>query len=106
MNFLKTVAAAEIETIDGVATFKGLEGVFANIISVALELAGIVLFILLLAGGFKYITAGSDPEKTAQAKKTLTYAIGGIVLIALAFLFLRFIQEFTGANVIEFKISQ
>ena len=100
------VYAAEIETIDGAATLKGLEALFGNVVGVALGFAGIVLFIMLIAGGFKYITAGGDPKGIEGAKKTLTYAIAGIVLIALSFLVLRFIEVFTGAQVTQFKIVQ
>ena len=94
------------EVIDGVVTIQGFEFIFNNVISVALGLAGIVLFILLIVGGFRYITAGGDPKNVEAARKTLTSAIGGIVLIALAFLILRFIEEFTGVQVTEFKIFQ
>ena len=81
-----------------------LGAVFSNIVQVALGLGGIVLFIMLLSGGFKYITAGGDPKGIEGAKKTLTYAIGGMVLLAMAFLILRFIQEFTGVDITNFRI--
>ena len=87
-----------------VAKLSDLEDVFGNVVSAVLALGGIVLFIMLLSGGFKYITSGGDPKGIEGAKKTLTYAIGGIVLLAMAFLILRFIQEFTGVDVTKFKI--
>ena len=89
-----------------VAKLSDLEGVFGNVVEAVLALGGIVLFIMLLSGGFRYITAGGDPKGIEEAKKTLTYAIGGMVLLAMAFLILRFIQEFTGVDVTEFKIFQ
>ncbi len=91
---------------DQVATFKFFETVFGNVAQVVLGLAGIVLFIMLISGGFKYITAGGDPKGIEGAKKTLTYAIGGMVFLAMAFLILRFIQEFTGVDVTRFRIFQ
>lgn len=91
---------------DQIATFKFFETVFGNVTQVVLGLAGIILFIMLLSGGFKYITAGGDPKGVEGAKKTLTYAIGGMVLLAMAFLILRFIQEFTGVDVTKFRIFQ
>lgn len=96
MKLAKPVLAAEIEAVGGVATLKGLEGAFENIITVALGLAGLVVFLMLIVGGFRYITAGGDPKKVEGARRTLTYAIGGMVLVALAYLFLRFIAVFTG----------
>lgn len=80
--------------------------VFSNVVQVALGLGGIVFFIMLISGGFKYITSGGDPKAVEEAKKTLTYAIGGMVLLALSFFLLRFIEVFTGAEVTKFKIFQ
>lgn len=94
------------EIVDGVPTIKGLEAVFENTISVVLGLAGIVFFIMLVVGGFKYITAGGEPKQVESARKTLTYAVLGIIGIAAAFLILRLIHSFTGANITEFKIFQ
>lgn len=90
----------------GVARLSDLEGVFGNVVSLLLGLAGIALFIMLVVGGFKYITAGGDPKGIDSAKKTLTYAIGGMVLIALGFLILQFIKQFTGVDVTQFRIFQ
>lgn len=87
-----------------VAKLSDLEGVFGHVVGVVLALGGIVLFIMLLSGGFKYITSGGDPKGIEGAKKTLTYAIGGMIFLAMAFLILRFIQEFTGVDVTKFKI--
>lgn len=91
---------------DQVVTLKWFEALFGNVIGVALALSGIVLFVMLIVGGFKYITAGGDPKGIESAKKTLTYAIAGVVLTAAAFLILQFIKQFTGAPVTEFKIFQ
>lgn len=80
--------------------------VFENLVSALLALGGIVLFVMLLLGGFKYLTAGGDPKKAEEAKKTLTYAIGGLVLLVGSFLILQLIQDITGANVTEFSITR
>jgi len=105
-NIINTVSAAEIKTVDDVAILQGFEAVFENVVTVILGLSGVVLFIMLIMGGFKFITAGGDPKAIESAKKTLTYAIGGIVLIALSFLILRFISTFTGVDVTQFQIFQ
>jgi hypothetical protein len=94
-----------IETIDGVATIKGLEGVFSSIVSLALGLGGIVLFFLLISGGFSYLTSGGDQKKIEGAKATLTSAIIGIIVLILAFLILKLIETLTGANVTQFQIK-
>ena len=97
-------ARAPIANEDGVATLQGLEGVFQNLVSVVLGFAGIALFLMLVVGGYKYITSGGDPKSVESAKNTLTYAIVGIVLLASAYLILRFIGVFTGAGVENFRV--
>lgn len=88
------------------AQFSDLEVVFSNVVRAILALAGIVLFITLLIGGFKFITSGGDPKAIDAAKKTLTFAIAGMVLVASAFLILRFINVFTGVDVVNFRVFQ
>jgi len=89
------------------STLKDLEKVFATVVRSVLALAGVVFFIMLIAGGYKYITSGGDPKKTAEAQGTLTWAVGGLVFIALAYLILRLIAAFTGVNsILNFTIQQ
>ena len=108
LTFLSTLLAqrdfssgkGEVGTgkFSGVATIKGLESVVENLVTVILGLAAIVLFIMFLSSGFKFMTAGGDPKAVESAQKTLTYSILGIVVIVAAFLFLRFVEDFTGVR--------
>lgn len=94
-------------TADGskIATTKWFETLFKNSLETILVLAGIVLFVLLVSGGLKYITSGGDPKATDGAKKTITYAIGGLIAILLSYLILVLIENITGAKVTQFKIT-
>lgn len=88
------------------AKLQDLEKVFENVVTSLLALGGIVLFLMLLSGGFKYLTSGGDEKAVAGAKATLTYAIGGLVLLAGSYLILRIISDFTGADVTNFVITK
>ena len=88
------------------ATLQGLETVFESVVTSLLALGGIVLFLMLLSGGFKYLTSGGDPKAVESAQKTLTYAIGGMVLLAGSYMILRIISDFTGADVTNFVITR
>ena len=79
-------------------TLQMLEVLFGNVVNVLLALGGFVLFIMLLTGGFKYLTSGGDPKALEGAKKTLSYAIGGLVLLAGSYMILRIIGTFTGTD--------
>jgi amino acid transporter len=86
---------------------RGLEDIFRDSLSLAIPLAGIILFMVLLFGGFRYITSGSDPGKVESARKTITYAIFGIILFALSYLIIAFITAFTGSTDLQnFRIRR
>ena len=91
--------------MDDPAKISDLATVFSTLVQSILGFAGITLFVLLLIGGFKYITSGGDPKAVEGAQKTLTYAIGGLVALLLSYLVLVLIKEITGANVTDFKIT-
>jgi len=91
---------------DTPAPLSDLEVVFSKVVGVVLGFAGIAFFVLLLLSGFKFMTAGGDPKALESAKKTLTYAIGGLVVILLSYLILELIKAITGVNVTTFKVSQ
>ncbi len=88
----------------GPANLFQLQDIFSNLVSVVLALAGIVLFVMLLTGGLKFITSGGDPKAVDGAKKTITYAVGGLLLILFSYLILLFIRNITGVDVTQFKI--
>lgn len=87
------------------AQLSDLEQIFQSLLGAIIPLAGIVLFVMLIWGGFQFITSGGDPKKAGAARNTLTYAILGLVLVALAYLFIVVISQFTGATqILEFNI--
>jgi hypothetical protein len=91
--------------MDEPATLDRLEGVFNNLVQSILAFAGIVLFIFLIIGGFKFITSAGDPKALEEAKKTLSYAIMGLVLLLVSYLVLVLIEQITGAPVTDFKVT-
>lgn len=88
----------------GPAKISDLATVFGSVVRSLLALAGITLFIMLLLGGFRYITSGGDPKGIEGAQKTITYAIIGLVVILLAFLVLVLIRAITGVDVTQFNV--
>lgn len=86
-----------------------LTNVFGNALGAFLGLGGILLFVILIASGFQFMTAGGDPKTIAAAWKTLTFAIVGLILVACAYLILNLVAGFTGANNIlnfDFYLNQ
>jgi hypothetical protein len=88
-----------------VPTIKSLEGLFENILGIVLSLVGLVTFIMILVGGFKYLTSGGDPKQTEAAKATLTSGIIGLALTIGAWFILLAIKGFTGVPLTDFTIG-
>lgn len=103
--FLLAASTTSVLAASGdIATIEDLKVIFGNIVRSFITLSGMALFILLLVGGFKYITSGGDPKALESAQKTITYAIGGLVVILLSFLILVLIKTITGVDVTQFNI--
>ena len=60
-------------------------------ISLLSYLVGIAAIILIIVGGFKYITSGGDSNKVGSAKSTILYALIGLVIAVLAQVLVRFV---------------
>ena len=82
----------------GVATLACIPIVLQNIINVLVVVAGIVAVFLVIFSGYRFVMSEGDPEKIAVARKTLTYAIFGLVFILLSFVILNAIAKFTGVE--------
>ena len=80
----------------GVATIQGFECVMKLILNIVIRLAGIAAFIMILAGGFQYLTAGGNPEGTKKAAGTITWGVAGLAVLILIWFIMKFIKEFTG----------
>lgn len=87
------------------ATLQDITVIIERILNVAVRLAGVAVFIMLIVGGFQYLTAGGDPKKTQAAGSTITSAIFGLVAVVLVWFVLLLIHQFTGVDVTEFKIE-
>jgi hypothetical protein len=88
-----------------VPTFKCLEVLFNNILITVVSLSGLAMLVMFLIGGFKYITSAGNPEAAAAGKQTITYAIIGMFLLAIAYLVFALIKFFTGVDVLKFTIQ-
>ncbi len=48
-------------------------------------IAGIILFIMLVLGGFSFLTSGGDPKKMEGAKNMITMSLVGFAILLLAY---------------------
>lgn len=60
---------------------KSLPEIIGALIGVFLSLLGIIFLILIMYGGFLWMTSGGKEEKVLMAKKTIERSIIGMVII-------------------------
>lgn len=81
-----TPAFAQINTAIGVTGFgqASPEDIVVNIINWVLGILALIAVIMVLIGGFRWMTAGGNEEKVDGAKKLLLAAVIGLVIIMAA----------------------
>ena len=69
-----------------------------NLADKAFIFAGICAVFFVAFGGIKLITSSGDPQRVESAKKTLTFAIIGLLIILLSFVIIKFTAKVTNVN--------
>ena len=90
-NFdLNEVDTCEAATEGGTTRINEIITIIVNIFSIVV---GIVAVIMIIFGGFKYITSGGDSGNIQSAKNTIIYALIGLVVVALAQFLVQFVLD-------------
>ena len=63
----------------------------SSVIRAFMGLLGIVAVVIILLGGFKWMTAGGNEEKVSEAKKLIISGIIGLVIIMSAYAIAQFV---------------
>lgn len=82
-----------------------LQGLIFRLINISVTLAFIILTIMIVYGGIKFIISAGEPKGVEAAKLTLTYALLGIVMMIVGWLVLKLIEAFTGVPVANFCLG-
>jgi len=77
-------------TYTGLGT-KDVRETVSSIINVALGLLGIVAVVIILIGGFEWMTAGGNEEKTGEAKQRIFAGVIGLAIILSAYAIAKFV---------------
>ncbi len=65
----------------------------ANIINIILGFLGILAVVLILFGGFKWMTAAGNEDKVSEARKLLVAGVTGLIIILAAYSLAAFVLE-------------
>ena len=63
----------------------------AAVVRIVLGFLGIIAVLIILMGGFKWMTAGGNEDKIGEAKKLLAAGVIGLIIILMAFGLAQFV---------------
>lgn len=76
-----------------------------NLITIFFIAATVVALIISIVGGIKWMTAGDDKEGASKARKTVTAAVMGLIMVFAVYALLGLIGYFFGLDLISIDIS-
>ena len=81
-----------------------LPGIVSGFITLALVVAAIVFFFMLVIGGIRWIMSGGDKASTEGARNQITAALIGLVIVFAAWAIAQLINTFFGVNIFSVSI--
>jgi heme/copper-type cytochrome/quinol oxidase subunit 2 len=69
----------------GLAEAKDPNQLIVKVINIMLQVAFGIALIFVIVGGYMYITAAGNEEQAGKGRKTITYALIGIVIIVMSY---------------------
>ncbi len=70
-----------------------INDIITDAINIFSVIVGIIAVVMIIVGGFKYITSGGDSGNISSAKNTIIYAVIGLVIVALAQFLVQFVLD-------------
>lgn len=67
------------------------QGQLDDAVNIFIAIAAAVALLMIVWGGFKYVTSKGDPSATAKARGTIIYAAVGLAICILAFAIVQFV---------------
>ena len=65
----------------------------ANVVNIMLGFLGIIAVVIILLGGFKWMTAAGNEDKVGEAKKMIAAGVIGLLIILMAFGVAQFVLD-------------
>lgn len=80
---------------------RDLGSIVKSIINILSVVIGAIAVIMLMFGGFRYVTSAGNDTAVQSAKNTILYAIIGLVIVALAQVMVQFVLGSVGASEVD-----
>jgi len=90
-GFVHASALSDFGEAAGFSTTATVPIIVARLIRTAISIVGILAVLLIILGGFKFMTAAGDPTKIQSAKRVITNAVIGLIIVFASFAITQFI---------------
>ncbi len=80
--------------------FTDIGSIITQLLPIIFVLAGLVLFIFLIIGGFGLLTSGGSPEKMKASQGKITSAVIGFVIIFISYWLVRILEIVFGISIL------
>lgn len=78
--------------------------IVSGFIRLALVVAALVFFFILVIGGIRWIASGGDKANTEAARSQITAALVGLVIVFAAWAILALIRTFFGVDIFSLTL--
>jgi hypothetical protein len=92
-----------IQTSNGMfdlSTTLTMGGIISPLLRIIFPIAGLILLLMLIYGGYNWMLSGGDPKKAAAAKGIITMALVGFAIIFTAYWLVQIIGSILGLGAI------
>ena len=91
----------KFQNSDASSTYSGAGSLINNILPNIYIAGGIVIFFMILIGGFTIIAGAGNKDKIEGGTKTITSAIIGLLVLFASYWIIQIIQVVTGVNILS-----
>lgn len=90
--------ASKLKGLDTTANHAGfskkdLPSIIGNSLKIILSLIGVLFLLLMIYGGFIWMTAGGNEKTAGKAKNIITAAVIGLIIVAAAYAITTFVAD-------------
>lgn len=113
MNFLASLPSSitnpaldpKLGNIETQTSEQTLQAFLASGINLVFGIGGIITLFMLLIGAVEYITSGGDKEAVEKARKKITTALIGLVILFSVYAIVKIVGDLFGINLLQFNIQ-
>lgn len=69
------------------------ENIVQKVVDIILFVLGALAVIMIIVGGFRYVTSGGDSNKLTSAKNTILYAVIGLIVALFAYAIVKWVVK-------------